>query len=270
MFRKDNKLIKSWQMNGPEYFAAIQKSILSQAAQMLKPGGYMLYSTCTFSKLEDEDNIQLFLESHPDFSLVDIFDSGIPSIHPYEGFSKGIGLPQCVRIFPHKMQGEGHFVALLKKDGEAIQDSPVHGRPNKLPDELTAFLDELNFEIPSSDIIIQKDNVYYLPPLAGKLKGLRAMRTGTLLGELKKNRFEPSQAFAMTLKDGQYSSQINLKLSDDAVIRYLKGETIEVDETCVTGSSSIKLIMVDGYPLGWGKYNNGQVKNKYLPGWRWM
>ena len=120
MFRKDNKLIKSWQMNGPEYFAAIQKSILSQAAQMLKPGGYMLYSTCTFSKLEDEDNIQLFLESHPDFSLVDIFDSGIPSIHPYEGFSKGIGLPQCVRIFPHKMQGEGHFVALLKKDGEAI------------------------------------------------------------------------------------------------------------------------------------------------------
>ena len=96
------------------------------------------------------------------------------------------------------------------------------------------------------------------------------MRTGTLLGELKKNRFEPSQAFAMTLKDGQYSSQINLKLSDDAVIRYLKGETIEVDETCVTGSSSMKLIMVDGYPLGWGKYNNGQVKNKYLPGWRWM
>ena len=270
MFRKDNKLIKSWQMNGPEYFAAIQKSILSQAAQMLKPGGYMLYSTCTFSKLEDEDNIHLFLESHPDFSLVDIFDSGIPSIHPYDGFSNGIGLPQCVRIFPHKMQGEGHFVALLKKDGEAIQDSPVHGRPNKLPDELTAFLDELNFEIPSSDIIIQKDNVYYLPPLAGKLKGLRAMRTGTLLGELKKNRFEPSQAFAMTLKDGQYSSQINLKLSDDAVIRYLKGETIEVDETCVTGSSSIKLIMVDGYPLGWGKYNNGQVKNKYLPGWRWM
>ena len=142
MFRKDNKLIKSWQMNGPEYFAAIQKSILSQAAQMLKPGGYMLYSTCTFSKLEDEDNIHLFLESHPDFSLVDIFDSGIPSIHPYEGFSKGIGLPQCVRIFPHKMHGEGHFVALLKKDGEAIQDSPVHGRPNKLPDELTAFLDE--------------------------------------------------------------------------------------------------------------------------------
>lgn len=69
MFRKDNKLIKSWQMNGPEYFAAIQKSILSQAAQMLKPGGYMLYSTCTFSKLEDEDNIQLFLESHPDFRL---------------------------------------------------------------------------------------------------------------------------------------------------------------------------------------------------------
>ena len=153
------------------------------------------------------------------------------------------------------MEGEGHFVALLKKDGEAVQDVPVHGRPNKLPDELRAFLDELNFEIPSSDIVIQRENVYYIPPLAGNLKGLRTMRTGTLLGELKKNRFEPSQAFAMTLKDGQYNSQINLKLSA---------------ESCVTGKNSMKLIMVDGFPLGWGKYNNGQVKNKYLPGWRWM
>ncbi len=270
MFRKDNKLIKSWQTNGPEYFAPIQRSILHQASQMLKPGGYMLYSTCTFSKLEDEDNISEFLANHPDFSLIDIFDSGISSIHPYEGFTKGIGLPQCVRIFPHKMQGEGHFVALLKKDGEAVQDVPVRGKAVKLPGELEAFLEELSFEIPSSDIVIQKENVYYLPPLAGKLKGLRAMRTGTLLGELKKNRFEPSQAFAMTLKDGQYSSCVRLKISDDAVIRYLKGETIEVDESCVTGNNSMKLIMVDGFPLGWGKYNNGQVKNKYLPGWRWM
>lgn len=119
-------------------------------------------------------------------------------------------------------------------------------------------------------INIRDNRVYYISRYMADEKGLRIIRNGLLLGELKKNRFEPSQAFAMTLKDGQYSSQINLKLSDDAVIRYLKGETIEVDETCVTGSSSIKLIMVDGYPLGWGKYNNGQVKNKYLPGWRWM
>ena len=270
MFRKDNKLIKSWQMNGPEYFAPIQKSILSQAARMLKPGGYMLYSTCTFSKMEDEDNIQEFLNSHEDFSLVDIFNPEIDSIKPYEGFTKGIGLAECVRIFPHKMQGEGHFLALLKKNGELINDVPVKSKSVKLPDELTNFLSELNFEIPSGDINIQQDKVYYIPLIAGRLKGLRAMRTGTLLGELKKNRFEPSQAFAMTLKDGQYSSQVNLKLNDDAVIRYLKGETIEVDDSVITGKNPTKLVMVDGFPLGWGKYNNGQIKNKYLPGWRWM
>ena len=166
------------------------------------------------------------------------------------------------------MQGEGHFVALLKKDGEAIQDSPVHGRPNKLPDELTAFLDELNFEIPSSDIIIQKDNVYYLPPLAGKLKGLRAMRTGTLLGELKKNRFEPSQALAMALTMRQYNNCINLSVDDERVVRYLKGETIDVDD--FADSKGWALLCVNGYPLGWGKSNGSQLKNKYLAGWRWM
>lgn len=265
MFRKDNKLIKSWQQSGPEFFAPIQKSILHQAAQMLKPGGYMLYSTCTFSKAEDESNIIEFLENHQDFSIVDIF-----GIKNYEGFSKGIGLPEAVRIFPHRMEGEGHFLALLKKDGELYQDVPAANKPSKLPAELTDFLSELKLEIASGDIKIQGEKVYYISPLAGNLKGLRALRTGTLLGELKKNRFEPSQAFAMTLKDGDYSSQVNLSLSDAAVIKYLKGETIEVEDSQVTGKASMKLVMVDGYPLGWGKYNNGQVKNKYLPGWRWM
>lgn len=268
MFRKDNKLIKSWQMNGPEFFSTIQKSILHQASCMLKPGGYMLYSTCTFSKLEDEDNIAGFLEDHPDFTLVDLFDSGIKGVPVYDGFSKGIGLPRCIRIFPHKMQGEGHFVALLKKEGEAVQDIPPRTKEQKLPAELTEFLSELRFSIPSGNIRIQGEKVYFLPPLAGDLKGLRTLRTGTLLGELKKNRFEPSQAFAMTLKDGDYSSQINLKLADDAVLRYLKGETIQVEESSVTGDNPMKLILVDGYPLGWGKYSSGQVKNKYLPGWR--
>lgn len=268
MFRKDSKLIKSWQMNGPEYFAAIQKSILHQASCMLKPGGYMLYSTCTFSRLEDEDNIADFLEKHPAFTLVDLFNSGIKGVPVYDGFSRGIGLPQCIRIFPHKMRGEGHFVALLKKEGEAVQDIPPRTKEQKLPAELTEFLSELRFSIPSGNIRIQGEKVYFLPSLAGDLKGLRTLRTGTLLGELKKNRFEPSQAFAMTLKDGDYSSQIRLKLSDEAVLRYLKGETIQVEESSATGDEPVKLILVDGYPLGWGKYNSGQVKNKYLPGWR--
>lgn len=270
MFRKDNKLIKSWMQNGPDFYAAIQKSILNQVSTMLKPGGYMLYSTCTFSKKEDEDNIRLFLDNHPDFHLVDIFNSEELGIHAYEGFSHGIGMPEAVRIFPHKMQGEGHFVALLHKDGELNPNVVNNGKPTKLPEELAEFIDKLSFDLPSGNIKISQEKVYYISPVAGSLKGLRTLRSGTLLGELKKNRFEPSQAFAMTLRMGEYPDYINLKADDPEVIKYLKGETIFVEDDVVYGEGSMKLIMVDGYPLGWGKYNNGQVKNKYLPGWRWM
>lgn len=89
-----------------------------------------------------------------------------------------------------------------------------------------------------------------------------------LLGELKKNRFEPSQAFAMALTKEQFNNYLDLPVSDDRVIRYLKGETIDIDDFDV--KSGWTLVCVDGYPLGWGKNANGQLKNKYLAGWRWM
>ena len=103
-------------------------------------------------------------------------------------------------------------------------------------------------------------------------KGLRIIRNGLLLGEMKKNRFEPSQAFAMALKMNQYDNTISFKADDERVIKYLKGETIDITEQ--DNADSIKkgwlLVCVDGYPLGWGKYNDGQIKNKYLSGWRWQ
>ena len=131
MFRKDNKLIKSWEKNGPEFYSKIQRDIVLSGADMLKPGGKMLYSTCTFSKLEDEETIRHLLRKHPEMHLIPI-----PS---YEGFCPGIieneedtamQIEKCVRIFPHKMQGEGHFLALLEKDTDAPENYHAKRKPS--------------------------------------------------------------------------------------------------------------------------------------------
>ena len=262
MFRKDNKLIKSWESQGPEFFAPLQKSILDSAALMLKPGGYLLYSTCTFSKAEDEDNIFMFLETHPDFCLEHIYD--------YEGFTRGFGMEEAVRIFPHKMQGEGHFVALLHKNGEAFENCKITSKRINCPVEIQEFFKEFSCEYDLSSMAIQGEKVYLIPEEADRIKSIRTLRTGLLLGELKKNRFEPSQALAMTVNPSEYSTTVDFKGDSRGVIRYLKGETVEVSEGVIKGNSKNVLITVDGFPLGWGKLNGTVIKNKYLPGWRWM
>ena len=267
MFRKDNKLIKAWEKNGPEFYSQIQRNIILAGADMLKPGGKLLYSTCTFSKLEDEDSVIHLLTNRPDMHLIDI--------KPYEGFSHGFDtdegyhLEKAVRIFPHKMPGEGHFVALFEKDGEDYTSSkrPVSGK-TKLPDEFKEFMDSTTFEYDPAYINIRDTKVYLTSPYMAEERGLRIIRNGLLLGELKKNRFEPSQAFAMALTKNQFNNCLDLPVSDDRVIRYLKGETIDIDDFNV--KSGWTLVCVDGYPLGWGKNANGQLKNKYLAGWRWM
>lgn len=262
MFRKDNKLVKSWISQGPDFFAPLQKNILNNAALMLKEGGYLLYSTCTFSKMEDEDNIAEFLENHPDFKLEKIYD--------YEGFTRAFGMEEAIRIFPHKMQGEGHFVALLHREGTLISDlNPAH-KSVKCPVEIQEFVNEFSNAFDLSTMEIQGEKVYLLPKETDNLKGIRTLRTGLLLGELKKNRFEPSQALAMTINPAEYSTVADFSADNPTVVKYLKGETIEATEGKLRGNAKNVLITVDGFPLGWGRLNDTSIKNKYLPGWRWM
>lgn len=273
MFRKDSKLIKSWEINGPEFYHVIQKELLMLGAQMLKPGGMMLYSTCTFSDIEDEESIKYLLNNRDDISLVDI--------NEYSGFGHGfekteedtyMNLRKAVRIWPHKMAGEGHFIALLQKS--TVEESGAYvDRPDfhtKLPVELLEFLNDVTYPIEHNEIHIDGENVYLIPKIAGNHKGLRALRSGLLLGYCKKNRFEPSQAFAMVLKMEEFASCINLNISDPNVIKYLKGETIELDDINTAKSSGWQLVCVNGFPLGWGKLSGTTLKNKYSTSWRWM
>lgn len=265
MFRKDADMVKSYEEHGPEYYAQIQKEIVNQAVDMLVPGGLLLYSTCTFSVCEDEDIIRFILEQHQDMELV--------SLPLFEGASDGIGLSGCLRLFPHRIKGEGHFMALLRKKQSSPLPDTIGKLPKKrtvLPEELTEFLSMTAKPIDQSRIRIKHEMVYYLPEGFPEHAGnLRFLRTGLLLGEMKKGRFEPAQAFAMALKAQEFKQRVCWEKSDERVIRYLKGETISLKEE----EGQIKgwcLVCVDGFPLGFAKGTGSTLKNKYYPGWRWQ
>jgi NOL1/NOP2/sun family putative RNA methylase len=267
MFRKDPDMVKSYEEHGPEYYAEIQKTIVDQAVPMLLPGGMMLYSTCTFSVCEDEDIIRYILNSYEDMELV--------PLPLFEGAEDGIGLKGCIRLFPHKIKGEGHFMALLRKKEGAVgqlmnKNKKKPGKADKRPEDLERFLTLISRSFDPFRISIKNSMVYYLPEgFTDDLKRLRFLRTGLLLGEMKKDRFEPSQALAMVLKPEEFKNSIVWSRNDERVIRYLKGETIFLNEEegPLTGWC---LISVDGYPLGFAKGTGMTLKNKYYPGWRWQ
>ena len=274
MFRRDEDMVKDWNEKGPEYYVPIQRQILSQAAAMLRPGGYMLYSTCTFSVEEDEENVAYVLEEFPQMQLCCLDLDKVP------GACGGFGLSGCMRLFPHRLKGEGHFLALMRKKGgddggkEILppMDPGTAGKRVRAVEkekELDAFLRQSGAEWDYERIVIHQDNAYYLPEgLAWNLP-LRFLRTGLFLGELKKGRFEPSQALAMSMKAGQFPNTVSFPWGDSRVLRYLKGETIslEGDEGPVKGWC---LAAMEGFPLGWAKGTGMSLKNKYYPGWRWQ
>ncbi len=271
MFRKDKKMVKAWEEHGPEFFCNLQKNIILQAARMLKPGGKMLYSTCTFDGRENEGMIEHLLSVYPEFRILEMtsyegFVSGMPELTE----SKSEEFKKTVRIFPHKMQGEGHFLALLQKGDcvEAAAEYQEKKGKKKLPEDLEIFLKDVAWELDPARMDIHGERVYYMPDQLPDVKGIRFLRTGLLLGELKKNRFEPSQALAMCLKKEEYKKTLDFSVDDDRIRRYLKGETLDVEDMVSPKEKGWYLVCVDGYPLGFGKLGNGTLKNKYLPGWR--
>lgn len=265
MFRKSYSMVTAWERNGVDVFAKLQREILRDAVGLLAPGGMLLYSTCTFSPKENEQSVEYVLHLDDSLSLVELpmfpgFDRG----HPEWGETKNPELSKTRRLWPHKLEGEGHFLALFeKREGDRQEVLPYHFGKGRLTPEAEVFLNALNMDIDKSRIEIAGDRVFYMPEAMHEVKGLRLLRTGLLMGEIKKNRFEPSQALAMHLKMEEFENAVSLPADDSRVTKYLKGETIELD-----AKDGFVLFCVDGYPLGWGKANRGMLKNKYLPGWR--
>lgn len=279
MFRKEPSMVKAWEQNGPEFYRRLQEEILEQAIPMLKDGGMLLYSTCTFSPLEDEGSVEYLLSLDEEIHLVEM--------EGYQGFVKGnpafVGsenkeLENCVRIFPHKLDGEGHFLALLQKGEKreagthlAMRREKRSGLRGEEKDLFETFAQNCKCTFANDRIESKNGMLYYMPEQLPKMRGLRFLRSGLFLGEVKKKRFEPSQSLAMALKAEEYKNILNLSSSDERVFRYLKGETLSLDEQeakKLTGKGGWCLVCVDGFPLGWGKQTGQVLKNKYHPGWR--
>lgn len=261
MFRKEPSLIKSWIERGNDYYANIQKQIIEAGYSMLKPGGSMVYSTCTFSPSENEEVIQTLLHNHNDVHLEEL--------PLYEGFQKGIQLEECRRLYPHKIHGEGHFVALLKKEGKQNHSQSKPTKTTIPNEEAKDFFCHLSMKLENGSFTLKKEKLLFEPDNPFSLKGIRILRSGLYLGECKKNRFEPSQAFALALKLTEFDQVINLNIQDERVIKYLKCETIDVSDINTSYKGWV-LIGVNSYPLGWGKISKGIIKNKYMKGWRWQ
>lgn len=268
MFRKDPAMIREWSEEKVALYSGIQKEIIVQAAKMLKPGGKLIYSTCTFAPDENEKTVEHLLRECEDMSLVELpmfegFDTG----HPEWGDTKNEELRKCRRIWPHRVRGEGHFIALFEKreDGSSYPIKRYKYQVSKPTVELEQFLSDAGLSLDKKRIEIHNERVFYMPEDLPDIKGLRIVRAGLFLGYVKKKRFEPSQALAMALREGEFKNRLNLSLSDENIIRYLKGETIQVE-----GENGYALVCVEGQPLGFGKLNNGVLKNKYNPSWRLM
>lgn len=300
MFRKNPAVADSWKEKGPEYFSKLQREIIVQAADMLLPGGMMFYSTCTFSPLENEKTITHLLKERPDMEVVPMedYENFVEGLTSYkdEAFDESCKL--CRRIWPHKMSGEGHFMALLHKKSGAEQEIKSDEKASKkskkakkkqqtetlssvwwekcksLSKEQKAaaedFFAHVNIAYDVGRIDVRGDNLYYLPEPQYDGRGLHFLRNGLFMGEFKKKRFEPSQPFALVLRAQDFDQVLDFPADDERLQRYLRGETLDVSDL-INGEKKRKgwqLVMAAGHPLGFGKLVNNNLKNKYPAGWR--
>ena len=242
MFRKDEVAISDWSYAKVLECQSIQREIIRDGYEMLNNGGVLVYSTCTFAKEENEVVINEFIEEYPNAKLIEM-----------------------ERLWPHKVKGEGHFVAKIQKiEDEDCKVKEI--KTKRLDKELKDYRDFekkfLNIKM-GDKFDIRGENLYLLPDESPETKKLKVLRYGLHLGMLKKNRFEPSHALShyLTIEDAKYVE--DLKLDDTKILDYLRGNVINTGQ-----SRGWVLVSVEGVPIGWGKESNGVIKNHYPKGLR--
>jgi len=259
MFRKDKDAVLSWDATKPTRLASIQYEILEDAAKMLRQGGRLAYSTCTFSPEENERQIASFLDRHHDFKMVTIK-------HEAHGISRAQAdwaderLAKAARIWPHIHKGEGHFIALLERVGVAPAAPSVAKNEHadaKVLALYDSFIRENLVSPPTGKIARHKDTLYIPPEGLPALDGLRIFRGGFPLGVIKRERFESSSALALSLPMNAFTRLLDFPADSEEVARYLNGETMELD-----AENGLHAFCTGGYPLGLVKIQNGRLKGR--------
>lgn len=257
MFRKLDQAKTTWSLDKVSECAAIQKNLIKAAYDCLKPGGILVYSTCTYESEENEDQIIYALNNY-DFELV--------PIEMKEGFSSI--LEGTIRLYPHKFNGEGHFIAKLRKKETAFNEhyypqlkSNLNATQKKLVQDF--YKDTLNIPVPAC-LFASQDHIYSIPSPYLDLKKIRFLRQGLYLGECKKNRFEPSLSLALSLKPEEAKRCYNFSNESEEIAKYMHGDTLEGRI-----KDGFGLICIDGkYPIGFVKEVKGTLKNFYPKGKR--
>ncbi|MBO5129915.1 MAG: RsmB/NOP family class I SAM-dependent RNA methyltransferase [Oscillospiraceae bacterium] len=248
MFRKEEAAVTDWSQETVEMCARRQAEILHSGARMVRPGGRLVYSTCTFAPEEDEMAVAQFLATHPEFEP-EVIEAPWFEPAPNGGY----------RLWPHKLLGEGHFAAVLRRKGdEECEFTP--SQSEKLPKEWLAFAKELGITLPAGKAISFGRSLYWAPTGMPELKKLKVERPGLELGIMKKDRFEPSHALALWLKDC-----INVQdFAPDSreMDAYIHGNVVPSDK------KGWCLVTAGGYSIGWGKGDGTVLKNHYPKGLR--
>lgn len=256
MFRKLEQAVDTWSEDKVLECAHIQKNLLKGAYDMLKQGGMVIYSTCTYSYEENEAMVHYAVDELG-FELLPLSKS--------HGLCPGVDLDEVVRCYPHHYRGEGHFIALLRKPGNSPRKVVRPMKPQVSPADLKvlkAFYQEtLNKKVPAY-IIENNGHLCAIKKNFPELKGIRVLRNGLYLGEVRKNRFIPSYSLALTLTKEDVKRSYDYSCDSEEIKKYIHGETLEG-----TGNKGFGVIFVDGYPLSFYKESN-QVKNLFPKGLR--
>ena len=248
MFRKEEAAITDWSEDTVAMCAARQAVILDNGAAMVRPGGRLVYSTCTFAPMENEETVAAFLQRHPDFEPEAV---DAPWFTPC-----GVGM---FRLWPHKLKGEGHFAAVLRRRGDAEDDMPAV-KAEKLPKEWQTFAKELDITLPAGRPVLFGQSLFWASPQMPDITGLKVLRPGLELGEIKKNRFEPAHALALWLES--CANVQSYSADSREIAAYIHGDVVPSEKRgwC--------LVKADDFSIGWGKGDGNVLKNHYPKGIR--
>lgn len=248
MFRKEEAAVTDWSQETVQMCARRQREILDSAARLVRPGGRLVYSTCTFAPEEDEETVAAFLESHPEFTPESV---EAPWFVPGENAS--------YRMWPHKLLGEGHFAAVLRKtQGESGEVPACPGE--KCPKAWESFAKELDITLPGGKAVSFGQSLYWAPMELPELNRLKVLRPGLELGTERKGRFEPAHALALWLKTCAVTESFPPESPE--MKAYLHGDVVP------SGKKGWCLVQAGGYAIGWGKGDGSVLKNHYPKGLR--